>query len=68
MSDLLTLAEAAAILKCRPSTLYARVAQRKFPAIRLWEGGRKPSLRFTRELIEEHLRKSTVQPKPSKAA
>jgi excisionase family DNA binding protein len=65
---LLSVEEAAGFLGCAPSTLYDKIAAGQIGVIRLWSGRRKNCYRFTPELLAEHLRRNTVQPKGTKAA
>lgn len=59
---LLTVEEAAAFLGVAPSTLYDWCAARLIPHVRLRTAGgaRRSAIRFTPQLLEEHLRKSVV--------
>lgn len=65
---LLTVEEAAAFLGVAPSTLYDWCAARLIPHIRLRTGigARRTAIRFTPDLLAEHLRRNTVQPKEEK--
>ncbi len=60
---LLTVEEAAAFLGCAPSTLYDKIQARAIPFVRLWQGKRKAAIRFTPQILSEHVRRCTVQPK-----
>ena len=62
---LLTVEEAARYLGCAPSTLYDKIQARAIPFVRLWQGKRKAAIRFTPEILTEHVRRSTI---PSKTA
>ncbi len=64
---LLTVEEAAAYLGCAPSTLYDKIAARAIPFVKLWSGKRKVCIRFTPEILSEHVRRNTVQPKTTAA-
>ena len=44
---LLTLKECAAVLGCRPKTLYQKIAAGEIPKVVLWRGPRKESVRFS---------------------
>ena len=57
---LLTVEEAATYLGCAPSTLYDKVQARSIPFVRLWSGKRKVAIRFTEELLDQHIRRNIV--------
>ena len=59
--ELFGVKEGAAFLGCAESTLYERVREGKVPYIRLWGGRRKTAIRFTAELLEDYIRKNTIQ-------
>jgi hypothetical protein len=61
--ELLTVLEGARFLRWRPSTVYEKCQRGELPHIKLPGGRRKSSIRFTRRMLEEFIRKSTVQPK-----
>ena len=52
-SPLLRAEDVARLLNVRVSTIYDAVARGRIPAVRLWEGRRRPLLRFRREDIEQ---------------
>jgi excisionase family DNA binding protein len=64
---LLTVQEAAAFLGCAPSTLYDKVQARAIPYVRLWAGKRKVAIRFTPEILSEHVARSIVRPRHTAA-
>jgi len=63
---LLTVKEAAAFLRCAPSTVYDRAAAGQLPVVKLWESRRKSALRFTLESLKDHVERNTVVPAPAR--
>ena len=63
---LFSVKEAAAYLGTAPSTLYEKTLQGKIPFIRLWSGRRKGAIRFSEEILREHIRKNTVPVSPAR--
>ena len=51
-SPLLTAEQVARVLNVKPSTVYDAVAKGRLPVVKLWEGRRRPLLRFRQEDIE----------------
>ena len=64
---LLSVPEAAEYLGCAASTLYGKVFQGQIGYIKLWSGARKTAIRFTPELLDQHLKANTVRPKTASA-
>ena len=62
--DLLTVAEVAARLRVRPSTIYAAVAKYQLPHVRLWQGSKRALIRFQKADIEQFLQDQTRLPGP----
>ena len=63
-AQLLTVPQVARLFGCAESTLYMMVQQGRISCIRLWgEKGRCNAIRFTPELITEHLKANTVRPR-----
>ena len=63
---LLTVQQAAELLGCRPSTLYAKAAAGLVPRVVLWRGRRKDAIRFSLDALREHVQRNTIEPRPSK--
>ena len=51
-APLLKAEDVARLLNIRVSTVYDAVARGRIPAVRLWEGRRRPLLRFRQEDVE----------------
>ena len=52
-APLLTAEEVARLLNIKPSTVYDAAARGRIPSVRLWEGRRRPLLRFRPEDIDQ---------------
>lgn len=59
---LITAEDVARLLNVKPSTVYDAVARGRIPAVRLWEGTRRPLLRFRRRDIDRLIRERIVSP------
>jgi len=59
-SQLITASDVARILNIQLSTVYDGVARGRIPAIKLWEGRRRPLLRFRVEDIQRLIQERTV--------
>lgn len=63
---LLTAEQVARLLNVKTSTVYDGVARGRIPAVRLWEGRKRPLLRFRREdiarLVEARLVNTDAEP------
>ena len=67
--SLVTAAVVAQVLNIRVSTVYDGVARGRIPAIRLWQGRRRPLLRFRLKDIEDLItERSTRSPNEPKSA
>ena len=62
-TPLLTAEDVARLLNIKPSTVYDAAARGRIPAVRLWEGRRRPLIRFRREDIEQLIEDRTFPPK-----
>ncbi len=62
-TPLLTAEDVARLLNIKPSTVYDAAARGRIPAVRLWEGRRRPLIRFRREDIEKLIEDRTFPPK-----
>ena len=60
LEKLLTLRECAAVLGCRPRTLYAKAAAGEVPKVVLWRGLRKETLRFSARAINRWIESNTI--------
>lgn len=61
--ELLLVNEVANILRVKKSTIYAMVRRGEIPYIQLVQGRRKTTLRFSRDSIEDFLRKKMKRAK-----
>ncbi len=62
MESLLIVPEVAAILRIKPTTVYALVARDVLPHLRIAQGKRRALIRFRREDVEAFLQRHTVVP------
>lgn len=60
---LLTARDIAKELNLKIATVYAAAADGRLPYVRLWEGQRRPLIRFRREDIEKLIEDRTFPPK-----
>ncbi len=65
VEDLLIAEEVGEMLRLKASTVYQAAADGRIPCIRLWEGRRRPVVRFRRSDIDTLLRDRTVTIRPT---
>ena len=62
MESLLIVPEVAAILRIKPTTVYALVARDVLPHLRIAQGKRRALIRFRRADVEAFLQRQTIVP------